>query len=98
MDANNSDLDDQGQFIDASIFEVENDNNYKYDGEGRLIQDLAEGIEEIIWRVDGKVKKIIFEDIGVGSKNDLEFDYDAFWHIADRQFPFENWGQFTEGN
>ncbi len=76
MDANNSDLDDQGQFIDASIFEVENDNNYKYDEEGRLIQDLAEGIENIVWRVDGKVKKVIFTS--VSGKNNLEFDYDAF--------------------
>jgi RHS repeat-associated protein len=76
MDANNSDLNDQGQFIDASIFEVENDNNYKYDEEGRLIQDLAEGIENIVWRVDGKVKKVIFTS--VSGKNNLEFDYDAF--------------------
>jgi RHS repeat-associated protein len=76
MDANNSDLNDQGQFIDASIFEVENDNNYKYDEEGRLIQDLAEGIENIVWRVDGKVKKVIFTS--VSTKNNLEFEYDAF--------------------
>ena len=68
------DLEDQGTFNYASDTDVENNNNYKYDAEGRLIQDLKEGIQEIVWRVDGKVKKVIFEDIGAGSKNNLEFD------------------------
>jgi RHS repeat-associated protein len=70
------DLTDQGTFVDTSYFAVENHNNYKYDEEGRLIQDLAEGIENIVWRVDGKVKKVIFTT--VSGKNNLEFDYDAF--------------------
>jgi len=68
------DLEDQGTIINTSQEDFETLNNYKYDEEGRLIQDKAEGIQEIVWRVDGKVKKVIFEDIGAGSKNNLEFD------------------------
>jgi RHS repeat-associated protein len=37
---------------------------------------LKEGIQEIVWRVDGKVKKVIFTS--ESEKNNLEFDYDAF--------------------
>jgi RHS repeat-associated protein len=73
---NAGDLTDQGTFVDTSYFAVENNNNYRYDEEGRLIQDLAEGIENIVWRVDGKVKKVIFTS--ASGKNNLEFDYDAF--------------------
>lgn len=73
---NAGDLSDQGTFVDTSYFAVENHNNYRYDEEGRLIQDLTEGIENIVWRVDGKVKKVIFTS--VSGKNNLEFDYDAF--------------------
>jgi RHS repeat-associated protein len=58
---------------DANINVV---NNYKYDGEGRLIRDLSEGIEQIVWRVDGKVRAIYFTT--ASNKNNLEFDYDAF--------------------
>ncbi len=75
------DLEDQGEFNfeDGNGYNeyiVENDNNYRYDQEGRLIQDLKEGIQEIVWRVDGKVKKVIFTS--TSGKNNLEFDYDAF--------------------
>jgi RHS repeat-associated protein len=75
------DLEDQGafNFQDANGYNdymVENNNNYRYDEEGRLIQDLAEGIQEIVWRVDGKVKAVIFTT--ASNKNNLEFDYDAF--------------------
>jgi hypothetical protein len=70
------DLEDQGGIDNTSVYNFETNNNYRYDEEGRLIQDLAEGIENIVWRVDGKVKKVIFTS--VSGKNNIEFDYDAF--------------------
>jgi RHS repeat-associated protein len=54
-------------------------NNYSYDAEGRLIQDLQEGIDEIKWRVDGKVKSIKQSDNKPGEYS-LSFDYDAMGH------------------
>jgi len=54
-------------------------NNYSYDAEGRLIQDLQEGIDEIKWRVDGKVKSIKQSDNKQGEFS-LSFDYDAMGH------------------
>lgn len=48
-------------------------DNYAYDEQGRLIQDLAEGISNITWTVDNKVKSIT----GVGQKSNMEFNYDA---------------------
>ena len=54
-------------------------SNYTYDEEGRLIQDLQEGIDEIKWRVDGKVKSIKQSDNKPGEYS-LSFDYDAFGH------------------
>jgi len=54
-------------------------SNYAYDEEGRLIQDLQEGIDEINWRVDGKVKSIKQSDNKQGEFS-LSFDYDAMGH------------------
>lgn len=54
-------------------------SNYAYDAEGRLIQDLQEGIDEIKWRVDGKVKSIKQSDNKPGEYS-LSFDYDAMGH------------------
>ena len=54
-------------------------SNYTYDEEGRLIKDLQEGIEEIKWRVDGKVKSIKQSDNKPGEYS-LSFDYDAMGH------------------
>ncbi|WP_343748981.1 RHS repeat-associated core domain-containing protein [Fluviicola sp.] len=53
-------------------------SNYAYDGEGRLIKDEQEEIAQIIWRVDGKVKKIV-RSSGSAKKN-VSFDYDAMGH------------------
>jgi RHS repeat-associated protein len=53
-------------------------NNYAYDEEGRLIQDLQEQIASIEWRVDGKVKRI--NRIANSTKQNLSFDYDAMGH------------------
>lgn len=41
-----------------------------------MIRDRQEGIEQIVWQVDGKVKAIYFTQ--ASNKNNLEFDYDAF--------------------
>jgi RHS repeat-associated protein len=54
-------------------------NNYSYDAEGRLTKDLQEGIDEIKWRVDGKVKSIKQSDNKPGEYS-LSFDYDAMGH------------------
>jgi hypothetical protein len=70
------DIDDMN-FIPGNT--IETANNYKYDQEGRLIQDLQEGIDEINWRVDGKVKSIKQSDNKLGEYS-LSFDYDAFGH------------------
>ncbi|HRP60922.1 MAG TPA: hypothetical protein PK833_11670, partial [Vicingus sp.] len=73
---NTEDIDDMGIFNDdiATI----NDgitNNYKYDEIGNLTKDNQEEIEEIKWRVDGKIAEI---KRGSGSnKQNLVFNYDA---------------------
>ncbi|MFN6074320.1 MAG: RHS repeat-associated core domain-containing protein, partial [Fluviicola sp.] len=72
-------IEDMGVFTPSTGINVS--NNYRYDAEGRLIQDLQEGIQNIIWRVDGKVKEIVripgFN--GAATKN-IRFDYDAMGH------------------
>lgn len=49
-------------------------DNYQYDAEGRLTYDEQEKIQKIVWRVDGKVKKIE-RPLGVSQKN-VSFDYE----------------------
>lgn len=49
--------------------------NYQYDFEGRLIHDKIEEIDQIYWRVDGKVKKI--KRTANSPKKNITFDYDA---------------------
>lgn len=51
------------------------DDNYTYDQIGQLIGDVQEEIDEIQWKVTGKVHKIIRE--ASSTKEDLEFVYDA---------------------
>ena len=69
-----SDIDDMGLFEDDYLL-INTDNNYAYDEEGRLIKDVQEEIEHIVWRVDGKVKSIV-RPVGSNRKN-ITFDYDA---------------------
>ncbi len=71
------DIDDMGTF-DASLNGINVNNNYRYDQEGRLIYDKQEDIENIEWRVDGKVLKIT-RPIGSSKKN-IIFEYDAMGH------------------
>jgi RHS repeat-associated protein len=73
---NAGDLTNQGTFNSAAN-QINISNNYVYDEEGRLIKDVAEGIELIVWRVDGKVKEIHRHEDFEEMKH-LTFDYDAF--------------------
>lgn len=47
-------------------------NNYQYDAIGQLVEDRAEGINKIVWRVDGKVRSIHKDD-----GTTIEFEYDG---------------------
>jgi hypothetical protein len=71
-----TDIDDMGTF-DNNVEFINQNNNYSYDEEGRLVKDNAEGISKIVWRVDGKVKEI---QRVTGDKKWLRFDYDAMGH------------------
>src|SRR5690554_4115704 len=69
------DIEDMDAFISA-VNQINTDNNYSYDAEGRLVKDKKEEIDTIIWTVSGKVKEIrrTFES----TKKNLIFEYDAF--------------------
>lgn len=71
-----TDIDDMGKF-DSDIEDINVNNNYAYDEEGRLVRDNQEGISKIVWRVDGKVKEI---QRTTGDAKWLKFDYDAMGH------------------
>lgn len=68
------DIDDMGTF-DPDLADINVLNNYVYDAEGRLVKDRQERLDSILWRVDGKVLKIIRPD--TSSRKNLVFDYDA---------------------
>ncbi len=69
------DIDNMGTF--TSGITINSSNNYKYDEEGRLKSDTQEGITNIVWRVDGKIKEIFRLD---NTKKRIRFDYDAMGH------------------
>lgn len=62
------------QFYSADIKATQNNYNYIYDESGQLIQDLDEGVQEIVWTVTGKVKEIKFT--AASGKKNLKFVYD----------------------
>src|SRR5690554_3066884 len=66
------DIEDMDAFISA-VNQINTDNNYSYDAEGRLVKDRQEEIDTIIWTVSGKVKEIrrSFES----TKKNLIFEY-----------------------
>jgi RHS repeat-associated protein len=69
-----SDIDNMGAFT-SNFADINNgSNNYKYDEIGNLIQDSQEGIEEIKWRVDGKIQEI--KRVNGSDKQNIKFDYD----------------------
>jgi len=51
-------------------------NNYTYDAIGNLTKDNAEDIQEIVWRVDGKVERVIRKTGSNITTPDLLFKYD----------------------
>ncbi len=71
------DIDDMDLF-EATIATINDINNYKYDQEGRLIYDEQEDIDNIEWRVDGKVLKITRPSGSL--KKNIIFEYDAMGH------------------
>lgn len=76
-DKQKDDVDNQG-----SVYQINVNSNYLYDQEGRLIKDIAEGINKITWRVDGKVKTVerSTNDANVPEKSMVAFEYDAMGH------------------
>jgi hypothetical protein len=52
---------------------INQNNNYSYSEIGELKRDAQEEIEEIVWRVDSKVKKVLRTT--TGKKKNLIFDY-----------------------
>ncbi|TNF48838.1 MAG: hypothetical protein EP305_04505 [Bacteroidetes bacterium] len=89
-----SDIDDMDNDISQDLFNPQDQNietayNYSYDEEGRLVNDIQEGISEIIWRVDGKVKEIR-RPSGSGKKN-ISFDYDAMGNRIAKHVFNDNW-------
>ncbi|MBW7869387.1 MAG: hypothetical protein H3C31_13815 [Brumimicrobium sp.] len=67
-----TDIDDMGTFISA-LNQINTDNNYSYDAEGRLVKDKQEEIDTIIWTATGKVKEI--RRTLASEKKNLIFDY-----------------------
>src|SRR5690554_5714778 len=81
------DIEDMDAFISA-VDQINTNNNYSYDAEGRLVKDRQEEIDTIIWTVSGKVKEI--HRSLESTKKNLTFDYDAFGnriakHVYDNQ-------------
>ncbi len=69
------DLEDQGTFS-STLSTINTANNYSFDEVGNLIKDTEEGIDEIKWRLDGKIAEI--DMASAGSKPDLKFEYNSF--------------------
>src|SRR5690554_2273004 len=81
------DIEDMDAFISA-VNQINTDNNYSYDAEGRLVKDRQEEIDTIIGTVSGKVKEI--HRSLQSTKKNLTFEYDAFGnriakHVYDNQ-------------
>jgi len=88
-----SDLGDQSPFL-SDVADIDINNNYRYDAEGRLKQDVAENIEDIIWRVDGKVKEIV--RISGSSTKNVIFDYDAMGNRIAKHVYDNSTGEFDK--
>lgn len=62
-------------YLCQCCFYTQAQSNYAYDGEGRLIADLSEGIVAISWNKMSRVTQIIRADTSHAA--DLEFAYDS---------------------
>ncbi|MFI5136682.1 MAG: YCF48-related protein [Sphingobacteriales bacterium] len=69
------DIDDQGLYT-PNVNQINNKNNYSYDGFGQMKKDSAEQIKSITWTVFNKVRKVT--RYSGSSRKNLLFDYDAF--------------------
>jgi YD repeat-containing protein len=71
--------------IDSNTFDTDIDNqinnNYQYDQIGQLVKDNAENIDNIQWRVDGKVKSIQKN----GNEQIINFFYDGLGNRIAKQ-------------
>ncbi|MBI1838654.1 MAG: hypothetical protein HYR91_15425, partial [Flavobacteriia bacterium] len=74
-DVNDMDGDINNDLFNPQNPGIEDDYNYSYDEEGRLIMDLQEGIDFIVWSVSGKVKEIVRS--GQSNAKNVKFDYNA---------------------
>jgi RHS repeat-associated protein len=89
-----TDIDDMDGDLSQDLFNPQDANietayNYAYDEEGRLIRDVQEKIDQIVWRVDGKVKEI-HRPADSGKKN-LSFDYDAMGNRIAKHVYDDDW-------
>ncbi len=67
-------VDDNAVTALTTDLEAQSAGNYTYDATGNLIRDNAEGISQISWYANGKVKEVRFTDY---QDNDIAFYYDA---------------------
>lgn len=56
------------------VLQVNGDNNYIYSKIGELVGDAQEEIDEIVWRVDSKIKEV--KRSASSNKKSLKFEYD----------------------
>ncbi len=70
-----TDIDDQGAGFNPLNVNINGAYNYVYVEVGRLVKDVTEGIHQIVWRVDGKVREI--NRTSTSTRSRLKFDYDA---------------------
>ena len=76
--------DDQGLFTGV-LAVINTDNNYGNNQLGQLQRDKPEYIEEIHWRIDGKIGRI--DRVNGSGLKELEFVHDAMGHrIAKKEF------------
>jgi RHS repeat-associated protein len=72
------DIHDMGEYMYPTqtnpTVQVNGDNNYIYSKIGELVGDAQEEIDEIVWRVDSKIKEV--KRSASSDKKSLKFEYD----------------------
>jgi RHS repeat-associated protein len=67
-------VEDYAGSYNGNDLDMQNSDNYTYDEIGQLSSDEQEGIAEITWRADGKIKAI--KRTSASGADNLVFDYD----------------------